>query len=98
MDDAKRETMGVPVVDLSGPPETLARALHDACADWGFFHLVGHGLDEGLLAEAMAEARGFFAGPPAAKRALARSRDNPWGYYDRELTKTRRDKKEIFDV
>jgi isopenicillin N synthase-like dioxygenase len=98
MDDGKHETTGVPVVDLSAPPASVARAVHEACAAWGFFHLVGHGLDEDLLADVMAEARGFFAGPPAAKRALARSRDNPWGYYDRELTKTQRDKKEIFDV
>ena len=45
----------------------------------------------------MAEARAFFAGAPAAKRALSRSRDNPWGYYDRELTKNLRDRKDIFD-
>jgi isopenicillin N synthase-like dioxygenase len=55
-------------------------------------------LDAGLLAEAMAQARSFFAAPTQAKRALCRSRDNPWGYYDRELTKNRRDKKEIFDI
>ncbi len=98
MDDRAQTTTGVPVVDLSGPPPAVAAAVDRACADWGFFHLVGHGLDPALLAEVMAQARGFFAQPAAAKRALARSRDNPWGYYDRELTKTRRDKKEIFDV
>jgi isopenicillin N synthase-like dioxygenase len=32
-----------------------------------------------------------------AKRALARTRENPCGYYDRELTKNRRDLKEVFD-
>lgn len=98
MDDSVRETTGVPVVDLAGPPAAVAQAVHRACADWGFFHVVGHGLDERLREDVMAEARAFFAGPAAAKRALARSRDNPWGYYDRELTKTRRDKKEILDV
>ena len=88
----------VPVVDLSGAPSNVAAEVARACADWGFFHLVGHGLDPALLAEVTAESRSFFAGPPAAKRALARSRENPWGYYDRELTKNRRDKKEIFDI
>jgi isopenicillin N synthase-like dioxygenase len=98
MDDSAQKATGVPVVDLLDPPQAVAGQVARACADWGFFHLVGHGLDPRLLAEAMSEARGFFAGPAAAKRVLARSRDNPWGYYDRELTKTRRDKKEIFDV
>jgi isopenicillin N synthase-like dioxygenase len=91
-------TETVPVIDLAGEPAQVEDAVARACAEWGFFHLVGHGLDAGLLAEAMAQARGFFAAPAQAKRALGRSRDNPWGYYDRELTKNRRDKKEIFDI
>ncbi len=88
----------VPVVDLTGEPNQVAAQTAQACADWGFFHLVGHGLDPALLADVTAQARAFFAGPAGSKRALSRSRENPWGYYDRELTKTRRDKKEIFDV
>ena len=43
-------------------------------------------------------ARRFFALPRDEKRRHLRSRDNPWGYYDRELTKERRDRKEIFDI
>lgn len=88
----------VPVIDLSGPPATVRSQMARACADWGFFHLVGHGLDPDLLAAVMAQAQGLFRAPAQAKRALSRSRDNPWGYYDRELTKNRRDKKEIFDI
>src|SRR5258705_1281416 len=91
-------TETVPVIDIAGEPARVEGAVARACAEWGFFHLVGHGLDAGLLAGAMAQARGFFAAPAQAKRALGRSRDNPWGYYDRELTKNRRDKKEIFDI
>ena len=88
----------VPVIDLAAPPAEVREQLARACADWGFFHLVGHGLDPDLLARAMQAARDLFAAPSADKRALSRSRDNPWGYYDRELTKNRRDKKEIFDI
>ena len=29
---------------------------------------------------------------------MNRSSENPWGYFDRELTKNQRDKKEIFDI
>lgn len=93
-----RDGLGVPVLDLAQPPEKVAAAMDEACAAWGFFHLVGHGLDPALTARVTAEARTFFGASAADKRALSRTRDNPWGYYDRELTKTRRDKKEIFDV
>lgn len=96
--DRTPDSTAIPVVDLSAPPADVARAVRAACAEWGFFNLVGHGLDEGLRAQVTAEAKAFFAAPAAAKRGLSRSRDNPWGYYDRELTKTRRDKKEILDV
>lgn len=88
----------VPVVDLSDRPERVSAAVASACEAWGFFQLVGHGLDVSLLRDAMAEARAFFAASAGAKLALSRGRDNPWGYYDRELTKNRRDKKEIFDI
>jgi isopenicillin N synthase-like dioxygenase len=88
----------VPVIDLAAPPQEVSDRLARACAEWGFFHLIGHGLAPALLASVMDEARGLFAAPAADKRALSRTRANPWGYYDRELTKNRRDKKEIFDI
>ena len=91
-------TPGVPVIDLAGPAAVVRDQMARACADWGFFHLLGHGLDPALMQAVMTEARGLFAAPADAKRALSRSRENPWGYYDRELTKNRRDKKEIFDI
>ena len=96
MDAAQAET--VPVIDLSGDPERVEAQVARACAEWGFFHIVGHGLDAGLIRRTLDEAQAFFAAPAEAKRALARNRDNPWGYNDRELTKRRRDKKQIFDI
>src|ERR1043166_453255 len=98
MESVSRSADAVPVVDLADGPERVSAAMAAACETWGFFHLVNHGLQVSLLREAMSEAAGFLASPAAAKRALSRRRDNPWGYYDRELTKNRRDKKEIFDI
>lgn len=85
----------VPVIDLaSGAP---AAAVGAACGRWGFFQVVDHGIPAALVDEVWAQARAFFALPMAEKRAVARSRDNPRGYYDRELTKNARDLKEVFD-
>ena len=86
----------VPVIDL--PAADATRRIGAACRDWGFFQVTGHGVDPGLLADALAQSHGFFALPREAKRRYLRSRDNPWGYYDRELTKNTRDKKEVFDI
>lgn len=88
----------VPVIDISrlDEPATLA-ALDGACRDWGFFQVIGHGIDQGVLDRLLGEARAFFALPAAAKRAIERTAENPWGFFDRELTKNTRDWKEIFD-
>ena len=67
-----------------------------ACRDHGFFLLLGHGLDE--VNEGMwAAARQFFSAPREVKRSVLRDADNPMGFYDRELTKRKRDQKEVFD-
>lgn len=90
--------LAIPVIDLREPHARLVGEIAEACAAWGFFQITGHGLDAALLERAMAETRAFFAAPKPAKRELSRSSENPWGFYDRELTKRARDKKEIFDL
>ena len=69
-----------------------------ACADWGFFQITGHEVPAADVERVIATARDYFAQPRETKRADLRSRDNPWGYYDRELTKEQRDRKEVFDI
>ena len=99
-------TESVPVIDLGGQ-----RGLHDsdtikrvateivsACSDWGFFQVVNHGVNTGHLERVWKAVYDFFAMPKHLKRNLNRSKDNPWGYFDHELTKNQRDKKEIFDI
>lgn len=90
--------LAIPVIDLAHPRAALVAQIARACREWGFFQIVGHGVDPALMAAADAEARAFFAAPKAEKRALLRDKDNPWGFYDRELTKNTRDKKEVFDI
>lgn len=72
--------------------DELARA----CEDHGFFLLSGHGCDT-LVEAVFSQSAAFFAAPKAQKMALYRDAENPLGYYDRELTKQKRDLKEVFD-
>jgi len=88
----------IPTINLEeaeSPGSDLSR-LDAACREHGFFLLSHHGLESAI--EAMwAESRAFFAQPSDVKRAVGRSEQVPLGYYDRELTKRRRDQKEVFD-
>ncbi len=92
----------VPVIDLSGlsavetPAETVAE-IADAAATFGFFQIVGHGIDDDLLTDVWRETTAFFALDRREKLAVSRTRENSRGFYDRELTKRARDLKEVFD-
>jgi isopenicillin N synthase-like dioxygenase len=93
-----------PVVDVAGLAEggnaaleRVAREIADPCGDWGVFHVVGHGIPDAELRRFEAAMRRLFALPLETKRALRRTRDNAWGWYDTELTKNRRDWKEVYD-
>ncbi len=86
----------VPTIDIRRPDATSLGALDAACRDHGFFLLAGHGLD-GLIERTWAETRRLFAAPDSLKESIRRTEDRPLGYYDRELTKRRRDCKEVFD-
>lgn len=70
--------------------------LTSACEDMGFFLLKGHGLDE-LIAEVFLESGSFFSESKDYKQRVRRDEENPLGYFDRELTKRKRDQKEVFD-
>jgi len=96
--------MQPPIVDISGlvdgqpgALERVARALREPAADWGAFHVVGHGIAQTQLARFDSAMRAFFALPREAKRRTRRTRDNARGFYDEELTKNRPDWKEVFD-
>ena len=96
----------IPTVDLSSRDDVAldgTAAVHAiesiaaAARDWGFFQVTGHGVSTDLVDRVWTQTHAFFGLPMDAKRALARTRENPRGYYDRELTKNRRDLKEVFD-
>jgi isopenicillin N synthase-like dioxygenase len=88
----------IPVIDIGrlAEPRTL-HAIDAACRDWGFFQVTGHGIDARICDDVFGAARSFFAQPDDVKRSILRTADNPWGYYDRELTKNTRDWKQVYD-
>jgi isopenicillin N synthase-like dioxygenase len=93
----------VPVIDMkplaSRSPrhdETIT-AIGAACREYGFFHITGHGIPSDLIERVWRETKRLFALPLDAKQAVARSKENARGWYNRELTKNTRDMKEVFD-
>jgi isopenicillin N synthase-like dioxygenase len=91
-------TSSVPVIDAKQltAPHTL-RAIDAACRDWGFFQVVGHGIAHEVIDALHQQMRAFFAQPREEKLRVERGETNPWGYYDRELTKNTPDWKQVFD-
>ena len=95
----------VPVIDIAAvlqdaaAPQARAAVeqIAQACREWGFFQIINHGVAQTLIEATWRETRAFFRRPAESKRAILRTRENPWGYYDNELTKNQRDKKEVFD-
>lgn len=91
-------TETLPVIDIGNLRDAATRrAIDAACREWGFFQITGHGIDARRTADLRGATYAFFALPLAAKRAIVRSAENPWGFYDREVTRHTRDWKQIYD-
>ncbi len=64
----------VPVIDLAGfragDRAAVAREIDRACTETGFFCIIGHGIDEGLIAATREAAAHFFALPEERKLAV----------------------------
>jgi isopenicillin N synthase-like dioxygenase len=105
--DSRALQGAVPVIDIDALLKTSSEAdaaaqpvvdaIATACRDWGFFQVTNHGVSSRLIDDTWQEMRRFFKLPDAVKESILRTRENPWGYYNNELTKNRRDKKEVFD-
>jgi isopenicillin N synthase-like dioxygenase len=88
-----------PLIEGSVPVDVrrVAGEIATACREWGFFQIVNHGISRELQDDVWRQMQHFFALPLADKEVVLRSRENPWGYYNNELTKNQRDRKEVFD-
>jgi len=94
----------IPVIDIGGlgrssatEDELIVTQVASAAAEFGFFQIVGHGIEPELVERVWTQTGAFFAMSRPDKLALSRTKENSRGYYDRELTKQARDLKEVFD-
>eukprot|EP01041_Mallomonas_annulata_P013292 gene13292-28149_t len=77
--------------------EIVVSAVRAATRDWGLFHVIGHGLEDSQK-EIISEARRFFQLPLEEKYKVKRTVNNSRGFADDELTKQKRDMKQILDI
>lgn len=95
----------VPVIDMAAVlADSSSNAalgaideIAEACKTWGFFQVVNHGVSSAQIRDVWNQTHALFALPVTQKLEVVRSKDNPWGFYNNELTKNQRDKKEVFD-
>ncbi len=100
-------SISLPVLDLSrldaGDDEAAAfrTELRDVTHDYGFFYLVGHGIDPALVDELLATAEAFFALPEEDKRAIENVRSphfRGWTRVGGEITRGAVDWREQIDI
>ena len=92
--------LNIPVLDASGgfDDDQFIASLAIACEEWGIFQITGHGIDPQLRQRFFSSMEDFFALPKDTKLTLSRTKNNMWGFYDKELTKNKVDAKEIYDI
>ncbi|KAL5231966.1 hypothetical protein ABZP36_030742 [Zizania latifolia] len=67
-------SLDLPVVDLASPDlGATVESVRKACVDSGFFYVVSHGIEDGLLEKLFAESRKLFELPLEEKMALRRN-------------------------
>jgi isopenicillin N synthase-like dioxygenase len=80
--------VSIPVVDLepfrhgsAADRRRVAREVDDACREVGFLTIVGHGVDDGLMADSWARAQEFFDLPVEARLTVQEPYPGyPYGY------------------
>ncbi|KAK4429783.1 protein DMR6-LIKE OXYGENASE 2 [Sesamum alatum] len=60
----------VPVIDLNDKQPSLIKNISEACEEYGFFHIINHGVPEELCRRMMAAISDFFKLPPQERSHL----------------------------
>jgi isopenicillin N synthase-like dioxygenase len=90
----------VPIIDVeylfqdsaSSAAREAIDQIAEACRTWGFFQVINHGISNARIEQVWRQTHALFALPLEEKLGIVRSRENPWGFYNNELTKNQRDK------
>lgn len=91
--------MKITVIDFARLGESDERdRLYGTSSEYGFFALENHGIDMNLQRHFAAQMQTYFNQPIAEKLKQERTEKNPFGFYNKELTKIQLDQKEIFDL
>ncbi|MEZ5504272.1 MAG: 2-oxoglutarate and iron-dependent oxygenase domain-containing protein [Halioglobus sp.] len=78
----------VPIIDVAEfASDHWLADVDSACRAWGCFQIINHGVEPVQFAGLQREMRLFFSRSREEKRRVERTGENPWGFYDRELTK-----------
>jgi isopenicillin N synthase-like dioxygenase len=76
----------IPIIDLAATGhdpsrrDAVARDIHRAAIDTGFFYVANHGVDRAIVADAFSAMRTFFALPAERKREILMGRGEMRGY------------------
>ncbi len=74
----------ITVIDIAEPGNRkMQAAVNDACREWGFFQVVNHGLEPGVIAALQNEMRLFFAQLPQSNGRFHEQRKTPGGFSTR---------------
>ncbi|XP_058766514.1 flavonol synthase/flavanone 3-hydroxylase-like [Vicia villosa] len=88
----------IPIIDLSQTSqENLISEIRKACEEWGFFHVINHGVPSDLINKVANETKKIFGLSMEEKKKLRRDAINATGYHDAEHTNLTRDWKEVYD-
>lgn len=94
----RQEAQSIPLIDLScHDMDALVHDIRHACKQWGFFHIINHGVSTESRHKMEETTRKFFGLSLDEKRKVRRDEEKVLGYYDTEHTKNVRDWKEVFD-
>lgn len=63
----------IPIVDLTASSAEVTAQIHQACRTFGFFYIIGHGIDKGLQQNLETLSRQFFAQDEAVKMQIKMS-------------------------
>jgi len=97
--DSVEPELNVSTIDLAAlSDDDVVEIVSNACAGYGFFQIVNHGISTELIDRYLFQCRRYFALPLDTKLKWKRSKDNARGFFNDELTQQKRDWKECLDV